>query len=258
VAISKLNPQPNQTPNATNGWNNYQAIAEHSDDRWEATGKVTYAFNDNNKLWGSYTYQTETDNHPLSIWWAPEWTIPYPGKPAGKETAHVYLANYTHVFNASTTNEFVFSYAEFVNDNSLANPSAVNPSTVGFPARACSAERRRMKFLGSPVDGVPASRKSASSFDGGIYGKNSFGKTAKAPAFTDNFTKIVKTHSLKAGFYWDTQENLQSNSNGSRIRTQGVFDVENWGSSSTYNMTLDRLMGRNQNYTEQNLDSGAG
>ena len=84
--------------------------------RWEVTGKVTYAFNDNNKLWGSYAYQTETDDHPLSVWWAPEWTIPYPSEPVAKETAHVYLANFTHVFSATTTNEFVFSYAEFVND----------------------------------------------------------------------------------------------------------------------------------------------
>jgi hypothetical protein len=252
LAISKVNPPANETPNATNGWNNYQFVPNTPTDRWEATGKVTYAFNDNNKLWGSYTYQTETDNHPLSIWWAPEWAIPYPGKPAGKETAHVYLANFTHVFNASTTNEFVFSYAEFVNDNTLGDPTAVNPSTVGFISQSL--------FSGKTQDEIPGFTGGWSSgiteigqqtFDGGIYGKNSFGKTAKAPAFTDNFTKIVKTHSLKGGFYWDTQENLQSNSNGPPNPYSGLFDVENWGSTSTYNMTLDRLMGRNQNYTEQ-------
>jgi len=254
LAISKVNPPANETPNATNGWNNYQFVPVTPTDRWEATGKVTYSFNDNNKLWGSYTYQTETDNHPLSIWWAPEWTIPYPGKPGGKETAHVYLANYTHVFNASTTNEFVFSYAEFVNDNSLANPSAVTPSTVGIPAQSLFSGKTQDEipgFTGGWSAGI--TEIGSEGFDGGIYGKNTFGKTAKAPAFTDNFTKIVKTHSLKAGFYWDTQENLQSYG-GQPSPYQGVFDVENWGSSSTYNMTLDRLMGRNQSYTEQNLD----
>jgi len=254
VAASSLNPAPNVTPNPTDGWNNFQYAPNTPTDRWEATGKVTYAFNDNNKLWGSYTYQTETDNHPLSIWWAPEWSIPYPGKPAGKETAHVYLANYTHVFNASTTNEFVWSYAEFVNDNTLSNPSAVNPSTVGFISQSLFSGKTQDEipgFTGGWSSGI--TEIGQQSFDGGIYGKNSFGKTAKAPAYTDNFTKIVKTHSLKAGFYWDTQENLQSNSNGPPNPYSGLFDVENWGSSSTYNMTLDRLMGRNQNYTEQNL-----
>ncbi len=157
AVISKVNPLPNQTPNATNGWNNYGYSPSTPQNRWEATGKVTYALNDNNKIWGSYAYQTEHDDHPLAIWWAPEWTIPYPGSPSGKETANVYLANFTHVFNPSTTNEFVFSYAEFVNDNSLQNPSAVNPATVGFISQSLfAAGRRRMKSLDSPVDGVRA------------------------------------------------------------------------------------------------------
>jgi hypothetical protein len=252
LAISKLNPPANITPDATNGWNNFQYVPSTPTDRWEATGKVTYAFNDNNKLWGSYTYQVENDNHPLSIWWAPEWSIPYPGKPAGKETAHVYLANYTHVFNASTTNEFVFSYAEFVNDNTLGDPSAVNPSTVGFPNQSLFAGKSQDEipgFTGGWSSGI--TEIGQQTFDGGIYGKNSFGKTSKAPSIADTFTKIVKTHSIKAGFYWDTQENLQSNSNGPPNPYSGLFDVENWGATSTYNMTLDRLMGRNQNYTEQ-------
>jgi len=252
VIISGLNPPANQTATQGNGWNNFAYSPVTPTDRWEATGKVTYAFNDNNKLWGSYTYQTETDNHPLSIWWAPEWTIPYPGDPVGVETAHVYLANFTHVFNASTTNEFVFSYAEFVNDNTLTKPSAVNPTALGFPNQSLFAGKTQDEipgFTGGWNSGL--TEIGQQNFDGGIYGKNTFGKTAKAPAITDNFTKIVKTHSIKAGFYWDTSENLQSNSNGPPNSYSGLFDVENWGASSTYNMTLDRLMGRNYQYSEQ-------
>jgi hypothetical protein len=252
VIISGLNPQPNETPSAGNGWNNWTYSPSTPTDRWEATGKVTYAFNDNNKLWGSYTYQTEADNHPLSIWWAPTWAIPYPGKPQGVETAHVYLANYTHVFNASTTNEFVFSYAEFVNDNKLTDAAAVNPGTLGLPVQSLFSGKTQDEipgFTGGWASGV--TEIGQQTFDGGIYGKNTFGKTAKAPAITDNFTKIIKTHSIKAGFYWDTQENLQSDSNGPPNPYSGLFDVENWGSSSTYNMTLDRLMGRNQAYSER-------
>ena len=245
--ISNMNPAANQTANAANGWNNLVYSPSLPVDRWEATGKVTYAFNDNNKIWGSYTTQIETDEHPLSIWWAPEWTIPYPGKPIGKETAHVYLANFTHVFSATATNEFVFSYAEFINDNSLQDASAVSPATLGFPNQSVFGRTQDQipDFTGGWSSGI--TEISEFSFDSGQYGKNSFGKTSKAPAITDNFTKIVKTHSLKAGFYWDTSQNVQ----GSSSDSNGTFDVENWGASSTYNMTLDRLMGRNQAYNEQ-------
>ncbi len=251
VIITSLNPAPNQTPNASNGQNNYAYSPSLPQDRWEATGKVTYAFNDNNKIWGSYAYQTETDEHPLSIWWAPEWTIPYPAAPVGKETANVYLINFTHVFSATSTNEFVFSYAKFVNDNSLTNATTVSRAKLGFPAESLFGSSKTDQipnFTGGWNSGLTEINEF--DFNSGIYGKNTFGKTSKAPAISDTFTKIVKTHSIKAGFYWDTQENLQAN--GSDIN--GNFDVENWGSTSTYNMTLDRLMARNQNYDQYNTD----
>ncbi len=249
--ISGLNPLANQAPSSTNGWNNYAFSPNTPQNRWEVTGKVTYAFNDNNKLWGSYTLQNETDSHPLSIWWAPEWTIPYPSEPIGKETAHVYLANYTHVFSATTTNEVVFAYSEFVNNNSLSNVAASSNKALGLPSQS---------LFGSPkTDQMPNSTGGWNSglteinefdFNSGIYGPNSFGKTSKAPSIADTFTKIIKTHSVKAGFYWDAQENLQAN--GSPIN--GNFDFENWGYTTTQNMTLDRLMGRVENYAENNTD----
>jgi len=251
LLLSKLNPAPNQTPSATNGWNNYGTIPSTPQNRWEVTGKVTYAFNDNNKLWGSYTYQTETDQHPLAVWWAPEWTIPYPSPPVAKETAHVYLANFTHVFSATTTNEFVFSYSEFVNNVSLTQIANSSRKALGFPAQSL--------FGASKTDQIPNSTGGWSSglteinefdFNSGIYGPGTFGKTSKAPAISDTFTKILGTHSVKAGFYWDTQENLQAN--GSNIN--GNYDFETWGATSTYNLTLDRLMMRPLDYDQYNTD----
>jgi hypothetical protein len=250
-----------QTPTAKNGWNNF--ISDYGDpsagyatitgNRWEATGKLTYAFNDNNKLWGSYAYQTEQDAHPVAVWWNPAWTIPYPTDPSGTETAHLYLANYTHVFSATSTNEVVFAYAEFVNDITQTNPAKSNRSAINFPTQslfaAGSAGNSQIpNGTGGWEAGVP--EINYQSFNGGIYGKNSFGKTSKAPSIADTFTKIIGTHSIKAGFYWDAQENIQSAGKA----TNGNYDVENWGATSTYNMTLDRLMGRNYNYTEQNTD----
>jgi hypothetical protein len=251
AAITNLLPKPNQTPNGANGWNNYSFAPAVPQNRWEVTGKVTYAFNDNNKLWGSYALQKETDDHPLSIWWAPQWTIPYPGQPTGKETANVYLVNYTHVFSPTTTNEVIFSYSKFVNNNSFKNPKGASRTANNFP---------KMSVFGAPTnDQLPNFHGGwdvgtpwidLQDFNSGIYGKGTFGKTATAPAITDTFTKIVKTHSIKAGFYWDQEENLQAD--GSNIN--GEFDVDRWGGSSTTNETMDRLMGRVSNYVENNLD----
>lgn len=248
VTISKLNPKANETPSAGNGWNNFIYAPNTPVNRWEATGKVTYAFSDNTKLWGSFAYQSETDHHPLSIWWEPAYAIPYPGDPNGKETANVYLVNFTHAFSATTTNETVFAYAKFVNNNSLSNPGAVSRTTLGLPATSIfGATKATMPDFFDSWAGHGSTDIRELDFDGGIYGKNSFGKTSTAPSIADTFTKIIKTHSVKAGFYWDAQENLQSD--GSWYGN-GEFDVSPWSSASTNNLVLDRLIGSNAQYFE--------
>ncbi|MGA9673585.1 MAG: TonB-dependent receptor [Terracidiphilus sp.] len=258
VAATSLIPLANEIPNAANGWSNYVFSPALPQDRWEATGKVTYAFNDNNKLWGTYAYQSETDDHPLSIWWAPAYTVPYPSNPVGKETAHVYLANFTHIFNASSTNEFVFAYSEFVNSNTESNPSAVSDAKLGFPSESIFGSSHAVDQIPNFFDSWGGGQTAAigeMSFNGGIYGKNSFGKTSKAPSIADTFTKIIRTHSVKAGFYWDTQENLQADSNNfGGGGAWAEYDVSPWGGNNTNNLVLDRLLGRNNQYSEQSTE----
>lgn len=250
VKVNAINPSANETPTKENGWSNYVFKPSTPQNRWEATGKVTYAFNENNKIWGSYAYQNETDNHPLSIWWEPAYAIPYPGKPTGKETANVYLANFTHVFNATTTNEFVFAYSKFVNANTLSNPSAVSRGALGIATTGIFGSAHQMSQIPDFFDswaGAGTTDIRQFSFDGGIYGKNSFGKTSKAPSISNTFTKIVSSHSIKAGFYWDAQENLQSNG---AWDANGEFNVSPWNSTSTGNLVLDRMLGRQNFYSE--------
>ncbi len=102
-------PTPNITPSAANGWNNYQYISTVPQNRWEATGKVDYAISDNTKLTVSYTRQIENDQHPIGVWWTPPWTLPYPSNVVAPTTSQEIMANFTHVFSPTTTNEFVFT-----------------------------------------------------------------------------------------------------------------------------------------------------
>ena len=259
-----LMPCPNTTPTQANGWVNF--ITPYADptnptvigNRWEATGKLTYAFNDNNKLWGSYAYQSEDDTHDAAPWWNPANTIAYPSSPIGKETAHLYLANYTHVFSATATNEFVFAYAKFVNNMSASNPKLDQRTTYNlaaqsiFPGKTGNPQIPNTSNSTGWVTSIPWIAFPA--FTGGIYGPNSFGKTSQAPVIADNFTKIIGTHSMKFGFYWDAQENIQSTDGQDGAGVQGNYEVATWGSSSTYNATLDRLLGRNFAYEEVSAD----
>ena len=74
-----------------------------------------------------------------------------------------------------------------------------------------------------------------------------FGSTKQVPAFYDNFTKIVSTHTLKAGFYWDDSQNKQTSDNPD-------FGIYNFGANtfSTNNYVADLELGRVLSYQQQN------
>ena len=246
VAYSKLYPAPNINPSAANGWNNFQFVNQAPQNRWELTGKVDYAFSDNTKLTVSYTRQIETDQHPVSIWWAPNWTLPYPGGVQAATTAQDLMTNFTHVFNSSTTNEFVFTYARYINPSTLGNPDASDRTKIGLGniGSIFGHNAVQMPQLLGPWGGAfPDFRMQ--SFDGGFGGGSAFGATKKDPALYDNFTKVIGSHTIKAGFYWDENGNIQSNGGNDN----GTYNL-GWGPNSTGNLIADFLLGGYANYQE--------
>jgi hypothetical protein len=247
VAFAKLMPKPNITPSAGNGWNNFQYVQTVPQNRWEATGKIDYAISDNSKLSVSYTRQIENDQHPIGVWWTPPWTLPYPSGVVAPTTSQEVMANFTHVFSPTTTNEFVFTLARYINPSSLSNPSAVDRTKLGINITGLFGHTTKQipNILGPWGGAFPNIEEF--SFDGGFNG-NAFGATKKDPALYDNFTKVLGSHTVKAGFYWDTSENIQS-SGGLGVSDNGTYNL-GWGSNSTGNVVADFLLGRAANYQQ--------
>jgi len=245
LGILKLYPAPNETPAVGNGYQNYNYVNTSPQNRWEATGKVDYALSDNDKITGSYSYQKENDLAPISIWWATPNTLPYPSPGASKTVTYIILTNYTHVFNATTTNEFVFTWSHFVNPYSLSNPSKVSRSTVGFHAPG---------LFGNPTTQMPnimpdyCCSEQMASFNYYPLPGGSFGGIKQVPAFYDNFTKVVATHTLKGGFYWDSSHNNQN----SNSPLNGTYNLQTYGSNSTTNLVADTMLGNINSYQQQN------
>ena len=245
LGILKLYPKPNISPSAANGWNNYQYVQNVPQNRWEAVGKVDYALSDNTKITGSYVRQNETDQHPIAIWWAPPWTLPYPSNIVAASTSQVVLANVTHTFNATTTNEVVFTLSRYLNPNALSNPSAVDRSKLGFGASGLFGHTTKQipNFIGQWGGSFPEIDNF--SFDGAGFG-GAFGGLKETPAIYDNFTKLVGPHTLKFGFYWDSSGNKQSNASPDN----GTYNLGG-GSTSTTNTVADLVLGHIQNYQQQ-------
>jgi molybdopterin-binding protein len=250
-------PTPNVTPGPNNSWNDYVYAVSNPANRYEITGKATYDFSENTKLNASYSRQIETMQHPLSVWWAPQWTVPYPSPVVGKETGNFVMGNLTHVFSPTTTNEFVFNYSRWVNASTLSDPARVNRTTQGFNVGSIftavngKTVSPQIPNIEGPWGGA-LSNIDEESFYSGFGGGTAFGGVKLAYAAYDNFTKIVGTHSLKAGGYWDFEGNQQSGGNPQN----GTYNL-GWGADSTGNLVADMLTGRVVNYQESSADPTA-
>jgi hypothetical protein len=242
-------PKSNITPGPANGYQNYQYISQVPQNRWEATGKVDYAISDNTKLTGSYTRQIENDQHPIGVWWTPPWTLPYPSNVVAKTTSQEVMLNLTHVFSPTTTNEFVFTYARYINPSTLTDAAAVDRTKLGFNVKGLfnTTTSQVPNILGPWGGAFP--NIDEFTMDNAFSGANEFGAIKKDPALYDNYTKIIGSHQLKAGFYWDTSDNVQSTA-GLETGAQGAYNL-GWGNGDTGNVVSDFLLGLNSNYQQQ-------
>ncbi len=254
TALLPLYPKANVAPSANNGWNNLILASNNPQNRWEATGKVDYAINDNTKLTGSYTRQIENDSIPFEMWWqGPAWSLPYPSNAIAKTVSQEVMANFTHVFNPTTTNEFVYTLARYINPAILTNPAAVDRYKIGFnvtPLFANNASVKQIPDFIAPWGGtLPDIRQVSFSSNFGA-GKNAFGALKKDPSIYDNFTKVLGAHTVKVGAYWDTSGNVQS-ANGFNPNNKGAVNVANgWNGNDSGNDVADLLLGNAGSYQE--------
>jgi hypothetical protein len=250
-AYAKLLPKANVSPSAGNGWSNYQYVSSVPQNRWEATGKVDYAIGDNTKLSGSYTRQIEADQHPVGIWWTPPWTLPYPSSVVANTTSQEVMANLTHVFSPTTTNEAVFTLARYINPNTLGNAKAVSRSALGMTMKGLFGNTTdQMPNLIGPWGGTFPD-VAEMNLDGNFAGKG-FGKEAIDPSVYDNYTKVIGSHTIKLGAYWDTSKNIQTSS-GIFTGANGQYNL-GWGPVSSGNVVADFLVGNIANYNQPNQD----
>jgi hypothetical protein len=245
--ILKLYPQNNHTPDAANGYTNYSYTNTSPQNRWEATGKADYAFSDNTKVTGTYAYQKESDLAPISIWWALPNTLPYPSPGASNTVTYVINANFTHVFNPTTTNEAVFSISHFVNPYKLADPTLASRSANNFNVNG---------LYGHTTQQIPnfepdyCCSEQLASINYYPLTPGVFGGVKQVPAVYDNFTKLFGDHTIKAGFYYDDSRNSQNSSSPDN----GTYNYQTYGQNSTTNLVADMMLGHVNSYQQQNKD----
>lgn len=252
--LNKVN-KPNIDPATHNGYN-FRFQDAPPVNRWELRARGDYNPTTNDKLNLVYTQQNEADINNFGIWWQPGTAAPLPSPVKATTLAKLWTANYTHIFSATSTNEFSFSHSYFTYPPSFESADAMKASTAGFT---------NVNPFGSPAsnafDQIPnliswntGTGNSSGSFSS-IYAPpmiksfgNAYGNVKKITSLQDNFTKVIGRHSLKAGFFWDNNNQLQTTGYGSW--SQGMIEFDPWSTNTTGNEFADMLIGHTDGETQ--------
>jgi hypothetical protein len=253
LALAKLYPAPNATPTYDNPYNYIQSeIFNQNNRQWTIRGD--YSVSDSTKVFVRYNYQREIQQFPVGLWWRNGDQVPYPTPIQGKNKSDSWAGTITHVFSPSMTNETVMAYTYVGFPNVFEKPSAVAPSTVGYGYTGVFGN------IGSTVNQIPSFGKfgpgeAALVFNPGGFeaGGPSAGLYADKwmPSVSDTLTKVINTHTFKAGFFYEWIRNAQPANNN----TNGELQVSAPDNKFSYGDDYaDLLTGNLNEYTETNFN----
>ena len=239
---------PNIDPATHNGYN-YQYMDNAPVNRWETRVRGDWNPTENDRISVVYTKQNEADINHFGVWWEPSWTAPLASPLNATTVSNLWTANYVHTFNASTTNEFSFAKTYFTYPPRFTNQKAMEASSAGYTTYAPFDALKSQTF--DQLPNLISWGAGTGAYNGsfaGVYAPammkdfgGSFGNVKKIMSFQDNLTKVVGRHSLKTGFFWDVNNQIQTTSYGSW--TQGALNFDQWTYYTTNNVYADMLIG---------------
>lgn len=248
LALMKLYPAPNADPNANGGYN-YIKSAIFNQNNTQFVTREDYNISNSTKLFVRYNYQKETQQFPVGLWWRQSDQVPYPSPIEGKNRSYSISGSLTHVFSPSMTNETVVAYTLVKFPNVFANPSAVNRSTVGYGVQGLfkNGVAQIPSFGGTGGNGEAALVFNPGGFEAGGASQGLYANKYM-PSVSDTVTKVIGTHTLKGGFFWEWIRNVQPANNNTNGYLQFVSGSDPlYTSGDSY---ADEVLGIASNYNE--------
>ncbi|MGH9615302.1 MAG: carboxypeptidase regulatory-like domain-containing protein [Acidobacteriaceae bacterium] len=261
TALSSFWPKANANPATTpSGYNYYQPIINHVNG-WVWRARVDWNMSDNTKFYVSYQQEFSSSldqGNGAHIYWTPGGSVPYPG---GGLFQYSYTktaaGHFIHIFNATTTNELIASWGYGNLPNEPANPSGSSRVAFGYPTSPGYAEvfspgsKLAPAYNGGGTNEFPDFSQGDDYEPSGIYQVRK-----EDPAFADNFTKIVGSHTIKAGAFTQNTANYQGGGQQMNGSFGGFGQSNNpffgYLVGSPKNQTADFIMGSVTGYNEAN------
>ncbi|HLV86346.1 MAG TPA: carboxypeptidase-like regulatory domain-containing protein [Candidatus Sulfotelmatobacter sp.] len=248
LALMKLYPAANADPNQTGGYN-YVKSAIFNQNNTQFVTREDYSISNSTKLFVRYNYQKETQQFPVGLWWRQSDQVPYPTAVEGKNRSYSISGSLTHVFSPTMTNETVVAYTLVKFPNVFASPNAVSRANVGYNVQGLfnNGVSQIPSFGGTGGNGETALVFNPGGFEAGGASQGLYANKYM-PSVSDTVTKVYKTHTFKAGFFWEWIRNVQpanNNTNGYLQFVSGSDPLYTTGDSYS-----DEVLGIASNYNE--------
>jgi hypothetical protein len=246
--VMNLYPLPNANPTASRGFNYVDQLV-FNQNSLQSMSRLDYNLSDRTKIYGRFNYQRETQVFPVGLWWRNANQVPYPTEVDGRNRSYSSTVSMTHTFNSTTTNEFVFGYTKIEFPNVFRDPAKVDRAQVGAGG-----------FTGLWKNGtaqIPAATGWGGEFatmlnPGGFEAGGARGLFADKwlPTFSNNFSKVIGTHTMKFGGFYERIRNSQP----ANRYTNGLGIYTNWGNNTSGSAYGDMLLGRPTQYEEASFN----
>ncbi|WP_420236369.1 carboxypeptidase-like regulatory domain-containing protein [Telmatobacter bradus] len=260
AALMKLFPEPNANPASTPGGYNYVEGVSSTQNGYVYRARVDYNVNDNTKIFGTFQQGVTTFVSNSHVWWTPSYSILYPGGNIDTPTtSRVATFNMINILSPTMTNEFIFGWGWANEPFKPTNLSAMYKSTLDYPYQTVynSASSVAPSINSPGAQTFPDISQPAFFNSAGIYPEKK-----AIPTFSDNLTKIWKTHSFKFGGFTELVGNEQGTwayPNGQLSYTDQPLSNVVTGSSvsattkiGTYNPTANFVMGIASSFSQNN------
>jgi hypothetical protein len=246
-AWMKVIPEPNVTPTSATSYN-YAHLLLDTNNGYMYHAKADYNFSDSTKLQVSYNQQHDNNVSPMMRWWYTANEIAMPGSPASLNTSRTISGSLVKVFNATTTNEFLAGLGYMNSPNVLNDPKAFDRTALGYPYTYPGT-------AGASATQMPSIMNSWYSTDLGIpqmmdTDMVSYFSRKMLPSVSDNFTKVLGTHTVKAGASWMRSGNRQATVDQTTGKNGTIQYSPIWdGNDSSKNPVLDLMLDHVNAYT---------
>jgi hypothetical protein len=238
--LLNLLPLPNQDPAQSGGYN-YTSNIINPEHRHQQLVRVDYNISDNTKLYTRFNHEYQSSPYPFTLWWYNSNDVPWPGDLHGGYNTWSSSTSLVKVLDPSTTNEIVFAATYWGMPHKIRKMDKVSRKALGYPYKG---------IFDNPTDVIPSFTDWGGGVPdfiqpGGLDNPTIFGNKWLI-SVRDNFSKVVGTHTMKFGFFFE----FVTNDEPTTAEDHGFLQPTNWGGNSTGNAFADLLLGRVGAYSE--------